>query len=154
MEGILFSGITMLQTSSIKCLFSSCRPSHEQDAPLPLPALPIAINKAILLTAQYFNQKIVSLFNKNILSFSQALLLLFLLPCIRWTHFAPTTSLSKEPHGFGTHELVSFSRGGETMRYNFWDNSELKLLLNGMLVDHDLTSSLQAWIEADSVPDK
>lgn len=53
MEGVLFSGIIMLQTSSIKCLFSSCSPSDEQDASLSLAALPVAINKAIL-TAQNF----------------------------------------------------------------------------------------------------
>lgn len=82
------------------------------------------------------------------------MLLLFLLPWIRWAGFAPTTALSKEHHGTGALELVSCTRGGETMRYHFWGNSELKLLLNGMLVDHDLTSSPQAWIEVDSVPDK
>lgn len=82
---------------------------------------------------------------------------MFLLPWIRWVSFAPATSLSKENHGIGVLELVNCIRGGEKMRYNFsvhWDNSELKLLLNGMLVDHDLTSIPQAWIEADSVPDK
>lgn len=121
---------------------------------LQLYLLPSTRQSFWLHSTLFFNQKIVSPFNKNVSSFSQSLLLLFLLPWIRQASFAPTTTLSKEHHGIGTLELVSCTRGGETMRHNFWGNSELKLLLNGMLVDRDLTSSLQAWIEADSVPDK